>query len=68
MLDQTAPYQGNVLGLGPFGEQACRTVGHAVLRRDWESNTTTPVVWNDLWIRTRLGTDRRTRRQGRATD
>jgi RimJ/RimL family protein N-acetyltransferase len=24
------------------------SVGYAVLRRDWESGTTTPVVWDDL--------------------
>ena len=30
------------------GAEPMSSVAYAVLRRDWESGTTTPVVWDDL--------------------
>jgi RimJ/RimL family protein N-acetyltransferase len=30
------------------GAPARPAIGYAVLRRDWESGTTTPVVWDDM--------------------
>jgi len=30
------------------GGEPLASVGYAILRRDWSSGTTTPVVWNDL--------------------
>lgn len=33
------------------GQPPKASVGYAILRRDWESGTTTPVVWDDLPVR-----------------